>query len=236
MEMNHTLIVTFIMLSMGILGGTINYLFSGDEKWSWVVLLKSSVIGIGAAILVPLFLRMISSNLISKAAENTESYFVLMGFCLISAISSRAFIDSMTKKVMRELSEKTEKIRQDVEQVQSEVAPVIEKSTDSGGFEQEDITNEFEYILDSEDLRVLKAFDESPYALRTVKGIIQQTKPHLNNQETVSLFIQRLKESGLVGEVSNVPSKSPKPRYFLTHMGRVALRQSEFNKQNQPDA
>ena len=179
---------------------------------------------------------MISSNLISEASENSEGYFVFMGFCLISSISSRTFIDSMSKKVIRELSEKTEKIRQNVELVQNEVAPVIEKSTDSGSFDEEKITNEVNFTLDENEKLLLKAFDDSPYAIRTVRGIIQQTKPKLTDRESIRLLINKLKEKGLVGELSSVPSKSPKPRYFMTHMGRVALRQSMFDKGNYVEA
>lgn len=224
------------MLTMGILGGVINHLFSGEEGWSWSAATKSSIVGIGAAILVPLFLQMISSNLVSEAAESPENYFVLMGFCLISSISSRTFIDSMTKRVMRELTDKTEKIRQDVKQVQSEIAPIIEKSTDTGDIDQDEISNEVEFTLDPMEKRILKAFDESSYAIRTVRGIIQQTKPEIKDRESARLYISRLKENGLVGELSSVPSTSTKPRYFMTYMGRVALRQSEINKQIQVEA
>ncbi|WP_318468842.1 YEATS-associated helix-containing protein [Photobacterium leiognathi] len=223
------ILILSIMISMGILGGIINYLFSGEDEWSWISVARASLIGIGASLLVPLFLRMISSNLLNDVADKSDGYFVLMGFCLVASISSRAFIGSITSKVMRELSDKTDKMQKKIEQVQNEVTPVIEKSTDTSELELDQSIDERDFELNKKELCILEAFDSSPYAIRTVRGLLQQTRPEISDREFARRLIGELKKKGFVGELAEVPSLSPKPRYFLTNIGRIALRKSQSN-------
>jgi len=48
-------------------------------------LLRSLVIGIGASFLVPLFLNMISSDLMRQMDQDAGKLLVFVGFCLIAA-------------------------------------------------------------------------------------------------------------------------------------------------------
>jgi hypothetical protein len=67
------------------------------------------VIGVGAAFLAPLFLNMISSDLIARSKENYYLLFVLVGFCLVASISSRKFIRSISDRVLQEAEEASRK-------------------------------------------------------------------------------------------------------------------------------
>lgn len=97
----HALQLTLIMISCGILGGLINsYLDKGSKDvvntvWEYMV------IGVGASLLVPLFLNMIGSTLVEGSYKNINSTFVIMGFCLVAAMTSRTFIKTISDKAMQ---------------------------------------------------------------------------------------------------------------------------------------
>src|SRR5438045_3868857 len=90
----HLVILIIIMLITGAFGGFLNYLHNfdtiADEEKNVVVRNKYIFLGIAAAFLIPVFLKMISSNLTSSVKN--DDYLVFAGFCLIAAIFSRRFI------------------------------------------------------------------------------------------------------------------------------------------------
>jgi hypothetical protein len=64
--------------------------------------------GLLAAFLVPLFLQTISSQMLTDALDSTKGYapvLALAGFCLIAGVSSRAFIQTISERVLREVRE-----------------------------------------------------------------------------------------------------------------------------------
>ncbi|MFM2340697.1 MAG: hypothetical protein RLZZ592_350 [Pseudomonadota bacterium] len=67
---------------------------------------KHVLIGITAALMVPLFLTMISSDLILnllRTPDNPSGLLNLAGFCLVAAVSSRGFISSLSDRLLREV-------------------------------------------------------------------------------------------------------------------------------------
>lgn len=108
----HMLLILFIMLIAGLLGGTANY-FLADRpnepaKRDW---LKYLVFGIVAALTVPLFLNMISSTLLEGARTKPVDFFAFGGFCLIYVVASRRLMENVAQMlkgqidpVKRELS------------------------------------------------------------------------------------------------------------------------------------
>ncbi|MEX2594056.1 MAG: YEATS-associated helix-containing protein [Anditalea sp.] len=98
----HLLILLTIMLVNGAFGGYLNYLNDFDtlanEQKNKRGKFKYILLGIGAAFLIPLFLKMISSNIISSS-ENLD-YLVFAGFCLVAAIFSRRFISTIGDKIL----------------------------------------------------------------------------------------------------------------------------------------
>lgn len=68
-------------------------------------------IGVSAAFAVPVFLNMISSDLIAEItgnindSKNLSKLLVLDGFCLLAAISSRAFLRSLSDKLLEQVKE-----------------------------------------------------------------------------------------------------------------------------------
>jgi hypothetical protein len=100
-------VVVAIMLGAGVLGGVLNSTLSAEppSRRGWIT---SIVAGIGASLLIPLFLRTLSSNLLVTvlSPERTpESVLVLAGFCLVAAISSRSFIQTLSDRILSEARE-----------------------------------------------------------------------------------------------------------------------------------
>jgi len=99
-----------IMLISGILAGLTSYFFSENQKpWVWQTVLARCLLGIAAALTVPLFLNIISSNLLAAAQKNPINLLVFNGICLIFAFVLCRFKDIVFVKQ----SQKTEKDKKD---------------------------------------------------------------------------------------------------------------------------
>jgi hypothetical protein len=79
-----------IMVVAGAFGGLINYFIERRDSPDKSSILRSLVVGIGASFLVPLFLNMISSDLMRQMDQDVGKLLVFVGFCLIAAITSSA--------------------------------------------------------------------------------------------------------------------------------------------------
>jgi len=131
----HIIILVLIMLVAGAFGGFLNYLHNFDtsenEKQNNIVRNKYILLGIAAAFVIPVFLKMISSNLLS-CTENND-YLIFAGFCLIAAIFSRRFIITIGDKIL-EAAKKAEKAalesKQKSETTQLELSSAKERIED----------------------------------------------------------------------------------------------------------
>ena len=110
---NSLLLVVAIMLGAGILGGFVNFCLTNPDDTPSPNIARSLVVGTAASLLVPLFLNMISSDLVSqiKDGDVTKS-FILLGFCLVAAISSTAFIRTLSDKVLDQAKQATKRARE----------------------------------------------------------------------------------------------------------------------------
>jgi hypothetical protein len=131
----HLSILIAIIILVGAFGGLLNYLFNFDtaenDQKKNVIIFKYILLGIGAALLVPVFLKMISSNLASSKDNN--DYLIFAGFCLIAAIFSRRFITTIGEKIL-ESAKKAEKSalesKQKLETTQHELMSTQERIED----------------------------------------------------------------------------------------------------------
>jgi DNA-binding MarR family transcriptional regulator len=99
-----------IMVISGILAGLTNYFFSENQKPRGLqAILGRCLLGIAAASTVPLFLNIISSNLLATAQKNPINLLVFNGICLIFAFVSCRFKAIIFVKQ----SQKTEKDKKD---------------------------------------------------------------------------------------------------------------------------
>ena len=95
------------MLCAGSVGGVVNVALNETLRTGWVWF-TNVLAGIAAAFLVPLFLNTMKSTLIAdiqKPEATEEGYLILGGFCLLAAMSSRSFIQSLSSKVLQEAKE-----------------------------------------------------------------------------------------------------------------------------------
>ena len=104
------ILVLVIMVISGILAGLTNYFFSDNQKpWVWQTVLARCFLGIAAALTVPLFLNIISSNLLDTAQKNPINLLVFNGICLIFAFVLCRFKDIVFVKQ----PQKTDKDKKD---------------------------------------------------------------------------------------------------------------------------
>lgn len=177
--MAHWHYLLLIIISSGILGGVVNYLMTPiDESKERMrnELIKSIIIGVAAALLVPLFFNTISSNLIEESKDDLYKLFVIAGFCLIASISSKAFIQSISDKVLKDI----DRVKDEVKDVQHDMKIIIENDTEQDETDevQLNIDANLDAYFDESDanmVSILNALAESRFTYRTLKGISKDT-------------------------------------------------------------
>ena len=103
---NYMLLLLAIMVVTGVLGGVANYFMrEKDANVSAKDLVKYAVLGIVAALTVPLFLNMISSDLLAGAKSRPIELFVFAGFCLLFVLFSRRFVEGAAAKLLQHLDQ-----------------------------------------------------------------------------------------------------------------------------------
>ena len=170
-----------------------------------------------ASFLVPLFLNMISSNLIDviKSGDNSK-LLILLGFCLVAAISSTAFIRTISDRVLTEAKQAkvaAQEATAQVAQVQEEIQPLVAKET-----EQDDaaaVVTLGSSPSTNED-SILRALAVRRWALRSQSGLAKET--HLDSGE-VARMLDDLGKRGLVDKRSTKNGT----RWFISDQGRLAL-------------
>lgn len=205
--------VGLIMIGAGIMGGTVNFALTRTARsdwrdWAWAVML-----GTGASFLVPLFLNTISSNLmvnLLKLDIEPSIPFVFGGFCLLGAIASKALIQTLTQKVLQE----AQAARAEVSALQNEIAPIINKETETDENEGDSIP--LSIAVSDERVAVLRTLTHPRFALRSVSGIARELG---RNRKEVIDDLKALADSGLVTEVQGRKGI----RWALTPAGRQKL-------------
>jgi hypothetical protein len=95
----YMLTVLAIMVAAGLLAGIANFFLS--EAQSGRELGKYIVLGIVAALTVPLFLNMTSSNLLEFGRTRPLSIFVFAGFCLVYVLLSRRVFEAIANRLLQ---------------------------------------------------------------------------------------------------------------------------------------
>jgi hypothetical protein len=76
--------------------------------------LRFFILGVIASACVPLFLSLVQSGIIdeimsNRAGNRAESYLIFAGLCLVAALTARNFLDSLSKRVLRDLDKVNDK-------------------------------------------------------------------------------------------------------------------------------
>jgi len=175
------IITSLIILLSGIIGGYANF-HSTEENIEYrsFSLRKSILTGLVASATVPLFLNMVSSDLLKDVSNQGAGYkyFVFAGFCLTASYFSDRFLQAISKKVIQELENKTERIREEVASNMEKVETLVETNSD-----------DLDEVVEREtkiDMLKGKAVDESintlletikngNFVFRTIDGLTKST-------------------------------------------------------------
>lgn len=225
--MTHTQIIISIIVSAGLLGGLTNFflLYNLDYKTKecWINFFKSILLSLCASLTVPLFLQIISNNLLDipkDGAISDKNYFILAGFCVLAAFYSKRFLDDLYSKVNKAEAkaeeakksateaEKFIESKLEEEQNDSEIEPtkandtkaetIKDKIEKSANIFNTDINTYLKDKADSEMEIILLDLQKSKYRDRSIEGISRSTKIHQNN---VTVIIRAFLRVNIVTEV-----------------------------------
>jgi hypothetical protein len=241
------IIVVAIIIVSGLVGGWAAHLTSNDAvegeprrpRHPYLLL------GVIAAGCVPLFLSLIQSNLVddiftARGEQPFKEYLVFVGLCLIAAFSARSFIESVSRRVLRDL-ENVKEEHEEIKQQQQEVVRQGDETREIAEQASETAQNVAETVdeqdappatpadqmtmdiapadvptIDDVEKRLLEALNKKSY--RTAGGVCEDSG--MPRDEVT----RRLKDLARRKVVE--PTTSPKTggiRWKLTPEGRAAL-------------
>lgn len=230
-EFGPLIVIALLIIGAGGLGGLGARMIAGEpppaaaepppSKWRFTIL------GIIAAACVPLFLSLVQSGLIEEILNNRhedrlESYLIFAGLCLVAAISARTFLDSLSKRVLRDLDRKVDQANQKAEDAKETALDVAEEQLAEPRDER--VVPETAAIdsstlpaVEDDERRALEAMTKLSF--RTATGIAVDSGMPINQIGEV------LDSLSLKGLVNLVPSPTTKrPRWTLTPAGMALLR------------
>jgi DNA-binding MarR family transcriptional regulator len=226
--MEQLWIIAAVMFGSGVLGGTVNCFLSDRSGEIHLSCYKHIIIGVAASFMVPLFLNMISGDLIDKICgvdgktANYSKLFVLAGFCLVASISSRTFILSLSERILQEVksaNRKANEAKEEAAEAKAAVAPLVE---DEVADDMSALAESNEIISSAEvaenEKAVLKSIVESPYTLRSISGIAKNSGLR---KSVVNSTLSSLIGKGLVAQSIG---SSGRPLWYITPTGRAEIR------------
>ncbi|MGD9994717.1 MAG: YEATS-associated helix-containing protein [Salinivirgaceae bacterium] len=234
----HFIIISLIILTIGSLAGVtnfLNYYFKGLIKSNFEII-KYIASGIGASILVPLLLNMLSSDLIKETLDfDCLNYFVFAGFCFVAGYFSDRFINSVGDKILKDLARTNDKVDQVISSTKANEEKIdfivsteteIDEIEDQSKFDLNDF--KVQSTFEDDDMKtqidkILKSFT-GKYKFRTVKGISKE----LNYNETVTKSIL----DGLQGQgvIKKLTSSDGKVLLALTNLGLFMFQKDREEK------
>lgn len=230
--MEHELILAFIIIGAGGLAGLTNYLIYYFKEVSPIKgeFAKYFFSSIGASLLVPLLLNMLSSDLINNVEKyNPINYFVFAGFCYVAGYFSDRFINSIGDKIIKDLEctkEKADTALNETRKNEEKIDILVSKETEVDD-ELKSISDiklkeiKSQKIFKDEDIntimdKIVKSFD-SKYKLRTHTGIAKE----LNHSPIIVKFI--LEELEKEGATKHFIKSDGNIIWGLTNIGQVLL-------------
>lgn len=237
------LAVIVIVLLAGILGGFAAYITvprdANASEPARAAILRYIVLGVMASACVPLFLTLVQSDLVKRIFAGSgqrpfAEYLVFVGFCLLAAFSARAFLESISRRVLRDLEgvrDEQQHLQQNQQNIQQQVRETQELVVDQQGKAVE--APVIQEAVAAESLarvalppttplerRALRAM--SSVGFRTVGGIAEDLEM---SRLKVDEVLRSLQDKGLVGErespVANVM------RWTITAAGQAVLAAGE---------
>ena len=216
---NHIFILATVMLLAGIFGGLVNYYLYGDKDPDAASLPRFLVVGVGASFLVPVVLDMVNSELVLESQGDPSRLLIFTGFCLISALLSRFFIDNLSDRILSEAKtakQRSEETQQNLRIIQSELLPLIDTETEQDMSGETTETQDASDDLDVTSAQVLKILSGGRFIFRTLAGVCREAN---QEESTVLKTLHVLVNRSLAGKVSGKNGV----RWHITEKGRRVL-------------
>lgn len=170
----HMLIIFAIMIVAGILGGVANFFLSdrlaemGRRDW-----IKYPILGIVAALTVPLFLNMISSTLLEGARTKPVDFYVFAGFCLMYVVASRRMFENVALKLLAQVDQVKREMSHLKQQKQQEPATVVREEKVEAP--KPEVKPEPRESLSYNDVEILRALSEESFVYGNLAALCDKT-------------------------------------------------------------
>lgn len=210
----HMLLILAIMVVTGILGGIANG-FLADRQGApagsdWI---RYPLLGVVAALTVPLFLNMLASTLLEGARTKPVDFFVFAGFCLIYVVASRRLFENIVQRLLGQLDQ----VRREVSQLQQQrdespvvplrAEPELSKATESDPRE----------VLSYNDIEILRALAGQSFVYGNLAAVCDATGLP---RELVSQRLTMLKSLGVIETRINDRNVL---HWFVSQRGKTVL-------------
>ena len=219
---NHIFILATVMLLAGIFGGLVNYYLYGDKDPDAASLPRFLVVGVGASFLVPVVLDMVNSELVLESQGDPSRLLIFTGFCLISALLSRFFIDNLSDRILNEAQvakQRSEEVQQNLRIIQSELLPLIDTETEQDTSGEDPQVVQVNDELDVTSTHVLKILSSGRFIFRSLAGVCREAN---EEESTILKTLHVLVTRSLAGKVSGKNGV----RWHITEKGRRVLESS----------
>ena len=216
---NHIFILATVMLLAGIFGGLVNYYLYGDKDPDAASLPRFLVVGVGASFLVPVVLDMVNSELVLESQGDPSRLLIFTGFCLISALLSRFFIDNLSDRILNEAQvakQRSEEVQQNLRIIQSELLPLIDTETEQDASGEDPQVVQVNDELDVTSTHVLKILSSGRFIFRSLAGVCREAN---EEESTILKTLHVLVTRSLAGKVSGKNGV----RWHITEKGRRVL-------------
>lgn len=166
----HMLLILAIMVCAGVLGGVANYFLAdrrgetGRREW-----LKYPLLGVVAALTVPLFLNMISSTLLEGARTKPVDFFTFAGFCLIYVIAARRLLENVAQRLGSQLDQ----VKREIGHIKQE--KLAEQSTRDEVPVPPEPKAEPREVLSYNDVEILRALSEENFVYGNLAALCDRT-------------------------------------------------------------
>jgi hypothetical protein len=198
--------IIFWVLVCGAAGGSRNIFvdLQQEKDFRWYLIPRRLLEGVIAAATVPLFLSLIGNDIVgtivadnpvSTVAVLTSATLKFAGFCLVAALYSKTYLDSLSAKVMQ-LQKDVAESKKEAGEAKKE-AEIVSQTLNAAVVESEPkpVHSGATEALTEQQIQVLKAFISGPYLIRSVEGIMLSA--HLSESEVLS-SLSSLQLLGLV--------------------------------------
>ncbi|WP_263769806.1 YEATS-associated helix-containing protein [Propionivibrio soli] len=176
----YMLVILLIMVAAGLLGGLANFFLcdkhAESESRDWR---KYLTLGVIAALTVPLFLNMISSNLLEAARSRPADFFVFGGFCLIYVVASRRVFENVANRLIGQVDQMKREVatmKQQGELASSSREELIPSADPTGTLSSPNGKSEpAKESLSYNDVEILRALAGEPHVYGNLAGLTDKT-------------------------------------------------------------